>query len=104
MTYTQMLQKLKKMQEEITSTGAMLYFGKDFAVDVVAADFDLSDIDNEYALNKKKLPWEIKNALRAEKRREEVLAWIKSAGDRKTQAVNKYSLPRVPKWQQSKKK
>lgn len=102
MTYTQMLQKLKKMQEEITSTSAMLYFGNDFAVDVVAADFDLSDIDNEYAL--KKMPWEIKNALRAEKRREEILAWIKSAGDRKTQAVNKYSLPKVPKWQQSKKK
>lgn len=97
-----MVQKLKKMQEEITSTGAMLYFGNDFAADAVAADFDLSD--NEYALNKKKLPWEIKNALRAEKRREEVLAWIKSAGDRKTQAVNKYSLPRVPKWQQGKKK
>ena len=102
MTYTQMLQKLKKMQEEITSTSAMMYLGKDFAVDVVAADFDVSD--NEYALDKKKLPWEIKNALRAEKRREEVLAWIKSAGDRKTQAVNKYSLPRVPKWQQGKKK
>lgn len=102
MTYTEMLQKLKKMQEEITSTGAMLYFGNDFAADVVAADFDLSDIDNEYGL--KKMPWEIKNALRAEKRREEVLAWIKSAGDRKTQAVNKYSLPKVPKWQQGKKK
>lgn len=100
MTYTQMLQKLKKMQEEITSTSAMMYLGKDFAVDVVAADFDVSD--NEYAL--KNMPWEIKNALRAEKRREEVLAWIKSAGDRKTQAVNKYSLPRVPKWQQGKKK
>lgn len=102
MTYTQMVEKLKKMQEEINSTSAMMYLGKDFAVDVVAADFDLSD--NEYALDKKKLPWEIKNALRAEKRREEVLAWIKSAGDRKTQAVNKYSLPRVPKWQQGKKK
>ena len=100
MTYTQMVENLKKMQEEINSTGAMLYFGNDFAADAVAADFDLSD--NEYAL--KKMPWEIKNALRAEKRREEVLAWIKSAGDRKTQAVNKYSLPRVPKWQQSKKK
>jgi len=100
MTYTQMLQNLKKIQEEINSTSAMVYSGKDFAVDTVAADFDVSD--NEYAL--KKMPWEIKNALRAEKRREEVLAWIKSAGDRKTQAVNKYSLPRVPKWQQGKKK
>jgi len=97
-----MVENLKKMQEEINSTSAMMYLGKDFAVDTVAADFDLSDIDNEYAL--KKMPWEIKNALRAEKRREEVLAWIKSAGDRKTQAVNKYSLPRVPKWQQGKKK
>jgi len=95
-----MLQNLKKIQEEINSTSAMVYSGKDFAVDTVAADFDVSD--NEYAL--KKMPWEIKNALRAEKRREEVLAWIKSAGDRKTQAVNKYSLPRVPKWQQGKKK
>jgi len=100
MTYTQMLQNLKKIQEEINSTSAMVYSGKDFAVDTVAADFDVSD--NEYAL--KKMPWEIKNALRAEKRREEVLAWIKSAGDRKTQAVNKYSLPKVPKWQQGKKK
>jgi len=100
MTYTQMVENLKKMQEEINSTSAMMYSGKDFAVDTVAADFDVSD--NEYAL--KKMPWEIKNALRAEKRREEVLAWIKSAGDRKTQAVNKYSLPRVPKWQQGKKK
>ena len=100
MTYTQMVENLKKMQEEINSTSAMMYFGKDFAVDTVAADFDISD--NEYAL--KKMPWEIKNALRAEKRREEVLAWIKSAGDRKTQAVNKYSLPKVPKWQQGKKK
>ena len=95
-----MVENLKKMQEEINSTSAMMYFGKDFAVDTVAADFDISD--NEYAL--KKMPWEIKNALRAEKRREEVLAWIKSAGDRKTQAVNKYSLPKVPKWQQGKKK
>ena len=95
-----MVENLKKMQEEINSTSAMVYSGNDFAADTVAADFDVSD--NEYAL--KKMPWEIKNALRAEKRREEVLAWIKSAGDRKTQAVNKYSLPRVPKWQQGKKK
>ncbi len=100
MTYTQMVENLKKMHEEINSTSAMMYSGKDFAVDTVAADFDVSD--NEYA--SEKTPWEIKNALRAEKRREEVLAWIKSAGDRKTQAVNKYSLPRVPKWQQGKKK
>ncbi len=100
MTYTQMVENLKKMQEEINSTSAMVYSGNDFAVDAVASDFDVTD--NEYAL--KKMPWEIKNALRAEKRREEVLAWIKSAGDRKTQAVNKYSLPRVPKWQQGKKK
>lgn len=102
MTYTQMVKNLKKMHEEINSTSAMMYLGKDFAVDTVAADFDLSDLDD---IDKKgRLKWEIKNALRAEKRREEVLAWIKSAGDRKTQAVNKYSLPRVPKWQQGKKK
>ncbi len=85
---------------ENNNTGNMVYFftsGAGFAVDTVRADFDVEDYSD--AENKKKMkPWEVKNALYANERRELVLQWLKAAGGGKRSVTNT-SLPLTPNWQ-----
>jgi hypothetical protein len=100
-------------------TTSVMNYGFDFQVDVVDGDgegggederltfridrmkYDLED--KEYQFEKHEmLPWEIKNAIAAKERRENVLLWLKAAGAKNLQAVNNNSLPDIPDWQKVK--
>ena len=58
------------------NTGNMLYATRDFSVDRATGAWDVEDWD----ANKKEMkPWEVRNALAAEDRRNFVLTWLKAA-------------------------
>ncbi len=79
----------------------MLYFsafGAGFAVDTVDADFDVDEYDSDPEDRKKMKPWEVRNALAANERREMVLRWLKSAGAGEKSVTDK-SIPKTPDWQ-----
>jgi len=48
------------------------------------------------------LPWEIKNAIGADERRELVLRWLKAASANNLQSVTNNSIPEIPDWQKVK--
>jgi len=79
-----------------TSSGIYGSIGSDYFVDIVPTDFDVE----EFTRKNKKLPWEVRNALDAEARRENVLKWLRAGATKNT--VSKNSLPKVPGWQSRK--
>jgi hypothetical protein len=96
-------------------TTSVMNYGFDFQVDVVDGEgggdederftfkTDRAKQDKEYQFDKHEmLPWEIKNAIAAKERRENVLLWLKAAGAKNLQAVNNNSLPDIPDWQKVK--
>jgi hypothetical protein len=84
---------------EENSTGNMVYLarsGAGFAIDTVSSNFDVE----HYAQKRKEMkPWEVKNALSANERREFVLQWLKAAGANTNNSVTNDSLPLTPGWQ-----
>jgi len=93
------VKSFRQYLKETNNTGNMLYFagsGAGFAVDTVSTEFDVDQYDGE---NKKKMkPWEVRNALQANERRESVLRWLKAAGGG-NRSVNNSSIPMTPDWQ-----
>jgi hypothetical protein len=93
------VKSFRQYLKETNNTGNMLYFtasGAGFAVDTVSSDFDVDQYDGE-SKNKMK-PWEVRNALQANERRESVLRWLKAAGGG-NRSVNNKSIPMTPDWQ-----
>lgn len=108
--------ELKKKLLEGMSTSVMNY-GLDFQVDEVDGDegeeeqgrrlaFKLDKLaqqEKEFQWEKHKmLPWEIKNAIGADERRELVLRWLKAASANNLQSVTNNSIPKIPDWQKVK--
>lgn len=81
------------------NTGNMLYATRDFQVDRATGDWDVEDHEQD---KKKMKPWEVKNALAAEGRRELVLTWLKAVSGWQERMVDDRSLPLTPKWQSRK--
>jgi hypothetical protein len=95
--------RFKHFISEENTTGNLIYFassGAQFAVDTVGMNFDVEDFENHEPEKKKKMkPWEVENALLANKRREFVLQWMKAAGANTNNSVTDDSLPLTPDWQ-----
>jgi hypothetical protein len=104
-------------------TTSVMGYGFDFQVDVVDGDGDAdneedarrkhafkidrakraSEQEREFQWEKHEmLPWEIKNALAAKERRDNILLWLKAAGAKNLQSVSNSSLPDIPDWQKVK--
>ena len=85
-------------QGPANGTGVFTY-GLGFQADVIPTNFDVDKYDG---FERTKLPWEVENALHAERRRETVAKWLKAAGANAKKAVADQSLPQVPDWQTAK--
>ena len=85
-------------QGPANGTGVFTY-GLGFQADVIPTNFDVDKYDG---FERTKLPWEVENALYAERRRETVAKWLKAAGANAKEAVADQSLPQVPNWQTAK--
>jgi hypothetical protein len=91
--------RFKHFISEENTTGNMLYLarsGAGFAIDTVSSNFDVEDYPQK---RKEMKPWEVKNALLANERREFVLQWLKAAGANTNNSVTNDSLPLTPGWQ-----
>jgi hypothetical protein len=80
------------------NTTALFSYGKDFQSDVVTGEWDVEDFHKR---NKMK-PWEVKNALYAEKRREDILRWANAGFNGLKEVITDKSVPVVPDWQSMK--
>jgi len=90
------------IREEIGNTTSLFSYGRDFQVDLATGDWDVEDFgDDEYAEKKKRMkkPWEIRNALTANERRNEILRWAKAGFLGMKEVVTDKSLPTTPNWQ-----
>lgn len=88
------------IREEGPANGTGVFtYGLGFQADMVPTDFDVEKYDG---FERTKLPWEVENALYAERRREMVAKWLKAAGANAKESVGDQSLPQVPDWQTDK--
>lgn len=88
------------IREEGPANGTGVFtYGLGFQADMVPTDFDVGKYDG---FERTKLPWEVENALYANRRRGMVAKWLEAAGGNSEQAVAKDSLPLTPKWQSPK--
>lgn len=78
------------------TTANMAYATKDFQVDAVPTEFDVGEYPDD---NTEMRRWEVRNAEKAEERRETVFRWLVAAGGNRPESVTKKSIPMVPKWQ-----
>jgi hypothetical protein len=93
------------IREEGPANGTGVFtYGLGFFADMVAADFDVGDYAEltDDGIKKTKLPWELENAINAERRQEQLTKWAKAAGANSKQVVGKTSIPQVPNWQTAK--
>ena len=93
------------IQEEGPSNGTGLFtYGLGFFADTIPDDFDVEDYAEltDDPMKKTKLPWELENAINAERRQELLTKWAKAAGANSKQVVGKKSIPQVPNWQTAK--
>jgi hypothetical protein len=85
------------IREEGPANGTGVFtYGLGFQADMVPTDFDVNKYDG---FERTKLPWEVENALYANRRRGMVAKWLQAAGAGSEQAVAKTSLPLAPAWQ-----
>jgi len=85
------------IREEGLANGTGVFtYGLGFQADMVPTDFDVNKYDG---FERTKLPWEVENALYANRRRGMVAKWLQAAGAGSEQAVAKTSLPLAPAWQ-----
>ena len=88
------------IREEGPANGTGVFtYGLGFQADMVPTDFDVEKYDG---FERTKLPWEVENALYAERRREMVAKWLKAAGANAKESVGDQALPQVPDWQTAK--
>jgi hypothetical protein len=87
------------IREEGPANGTGLFtYGLGFQADLVSDDFDVENYTDD-GFKRTKLPWEVENALYANRRRGMVAKWLQAAGAGREQAVNISSLPQTPNWQ-----
>lgn len=95
------MMSFKSYIRESNTTGILSYGpgpeddGFGFTVDQVPTNFDVED----YPIKDDKKPWEIQNAIGANKRRIEVKKFLKAAGAKSKKAFNRKSLEPIPVWQ-----
>ena len=101
---------MKSFREYIREEGpvngtGMFTYGFNFQADVIPDDFDVGDYAEltDDGIRRTKLPWELENAINAERRQELLTKWAKAAGANSKQAVSKKSIPQVPNWQTARK-
>lgn len=88
------------IREEGPANGTGVFnYGLGFQADMVPTDFDVEKYDG---FERTKLPWEVENALYANRRRGMVAKWLKAAGANAKESVGDQSLPQVPDWQTAK--
>ena len=87
----------------VNGTGLFTY-SLGFQTDVIPDNFDVEDFGKitDDSMKRTKLPWELENAINAERRQELLTKWLKAAGANSKQAVGKKSIPQVPNWQTDK--
>lgn len=87
----------------VNGTGLFTY-SLGFQTDVIPDNFDVEDFGKitDDSMKRTKLPWELENAINAERRQEQLKNWAKAAGANSKQAVGKSSIPQVPNWQTAK--
>lgn len=93
------------IREDGPSNGTGVFtYGFNFQADVIPDDFDVEDYAEltDDGIRRTKLPWELENAINAERRQELLTKWAKAAGANSKQAVGKKSIPQVPNWQTAK--
>ena len=90
------------IKEEGPTNGTGLFvYGLGFQADIVPTDFDVENYSDD-GMKRTKLPWELENAINAERRQELLAKWSKAAGANSKQSVGKKSIPQVPDWQTTK--
>jgi len=88
------------IREEGPANGTGVFnYGLGFQADMIPTDFDVEKYDG---FERTKLPWEVENALYANRRRGMVAKWLKAAGANAKESVGDQSLPKVPDWQTAK--
>jgi hypothetical protein len=90
------------IREEGPANGTGVFtYGLGFQADMVPTDFNVEKYAKltDDGMKKTKLPWEVENALYANRRRGMVAKWLQAAGAGSEQAVAKTSLPLAPAWQ-----
>jgi len=88
------------IREEGPANGTGVFtYGLGFQADMIPTDFDVEKYDG---FERTKLPWEVENALYANRRRGMVAKWLKAAGANAKESVGDQSLPQVPDWQTAK--
>jgi len=87
----------------VNGTGLFTYSLR-FQTDVIPDNFDVEDFGKitDDSMKRTKLPWELENAINAERRQELLTKWLKAAGANSKQTVGKSSIPQVPNWQTAK--
>ena len=93
------------IREEGPANGTGLFtYGLGFFADTIPDDFDVEDYPEltDDGIRRTKLPWELENAINAERRQELLTKWSKAAGANSKQVVGKSSIPQVPNWQTAK--
>ena len=93
------------IKEEGPANGTGLFgYGFNFQVDTVPTDFDVEDYAEitDDGIRRTKLPWEVENALYANRRRELLDRWFKLASGNNKKVVDPKSVPQVPNWQSRK--
>ena len=96
---------IKDIQEEGPSNGTGLFtYGLGFFADTVPDDFDVENYAKltDDGIKRTKLPWEVENAVNAERRQDMIVKWSKAAVGNNKQAVTKKSIAQVPNWQTAK--
>lgn len=87
------------IKEEGPANGTGMFgYGFNFQMDTVPTDFDVENYSDD-GMKRTKLPWEVENAVHADRRQKMIMLWSKAAGANSKQAVSKSSLPQTPKWQ-----
>lgn len=83
-----------------TNTTALFTYGKDFQVDMVRGDWDVENFNGDDPDSRKRMrPWEVKNALAADQRRNDILRWAKAGFLGMKEVMTDKSLPLTPDWQ-----
>lgn len=87
----------------VNGTGLFTY-SLGFQTDVIPDNFDVGDYAEltDDGIRRTKLPWELENAINAERRQELLTKWSKAAGANSKQVVGKKSIAQIPNWQTAK--
>ena len=90
------------IREEGPANGTGLFtYGLGFFADTVPDDFDVEDYAEltDDGIRRTKFPWEVENALYANRRRQLLGKWMDAASGGNQKIVARDSVPQIPHWQ-----